>query len=197
MYGEVPESFYDNNNFPVDKDHDGKVWCMTSNADHIARSKVLYHPAVIEKKKEGILLCVQERQQHEVRLITDNNLTIEVNKDTVVKIKEMVNAVADVSNLREIDILEHATMEMFEKVNAPLLTAFYKYRVQQDLKLKVEIPAKGNVQKINDGEVNRQSKGLFLIQLCHNVRSLNTIYDTPVIHVIEVPIMVIISPHVV
>ena len=69
--------------------------------------------------------------------------------------------------------------------------------MQQDLKLKVAIPAKGNFQKISDGEVNRKSKGPFLIQLCHNVRSLNTIYDIPVIPGIEVPIMEFIPPHVV
>ena len=75
-HGEVPELFYDDNDYPVDKDHDGNIWRLTSNADHLTRSKVLYHPTVIENKKEDILICVQARQQHQVRLITESNLTI-------------------------------------------------------------------------------------------------------------------------
>ena len=68
-------------------------------------------------------------------------MTIEMNKDAVLKLKEVVNAVTDVSNLEEKEILELATLDMFDKVKAPLLTVFYKCRVLQDLKLKLPIPA--------------------------------------------------------
>ena len=60
--GEVPESCYDENDYPVDKDHDGKIWRLRSNADHLTRSKVLYHPIVIQKKMKDILICVQARR---------------------------------------------------------------------------------------------------------------------------------------
>ena len=48
--GEVYEKFYDDLNFPVDQDIDGGVWKLNSSADHLTRSKVLYHPTVIAKK---------------------------------------------------------------------------------------------------------------------------------------------------
>ena len=100
-HGEVPELFYDENDYPVDKDHNGKVWRLTSNADHLTRSKVLYHPTVIQKKTEDILICAQARHRHDFRLITESNLTIETNKNAALKLKEMVNAVTEVSHLEE------------------------------------------------------------------------------------------------
>ena len=48
--GEVTEQFYDDNNFPLDRDHRGEVWRLKSTADHLTRYKVIYHPTVIEKK---------------------------------------------------------------------------------------------------------------------------------------------------
>ena len=50
-YGEVNEGFYDNNSLPLDRDHDGVMWCLTSNTDHLTRANVLYHPSVISKEK--------------------------------------------------------------------------------------------------------------------------------------------------
>lgn len=46
-HGEVSEDFYKINNFPVDRDHEGNTWHLRSAADHLTRSKVLYHPTVI------------------------------------------------------------------------------------------------------------------------------------------------------
>ena len=31
--GEVPEQFYDDKNFPLDRDHRGEVWILKSTAD--------------------------------------------------------------------------------------------------------------------------------------------------------------------
>ena len=36
--------------FPLECDHDGNIWHLKSSADHLAHSKVLYHPTVIAKK---------------------------------------------------------------------------------------------------------------------------------------------------
>ena len=120
-----------------------------------------------------------------------------MNKDAVLKLKEMVNQVTDVSIMDESMILHHATLEMFDKVKAPLLAAFYKCRVLQDLKLKIPIPAKGNCKKVNEGSVDKKTKGPFLIKLCHDIRSLHTIYETPEMPEMEVPDMEIIPPYVV
>ena len=53
--GEVSEKFYDDLNFPVDQDIDGGVWKLNSSADHLTRSKVLYHPTVIAKKGKSYI----------------------------------------------------------------------------------------------------------------------------------------------
>ena len=49
--GEVNEYFYDENNFPVDKDYSGNKWFLKSNSDCLTRSKVSYHPTVVQKKQ--------------------------------------------------------------------------------------------------------------------------------------------------
>ena len=47
--GEGPEPFNDDHGFPLDMDHAGKTWRLKSSADHMTRSKVLFHPSVITK----------------------------------------------------------------------------------------------------------------------------------------------------
>ena len=47
--GEVSEKFYDEHHFPKDSDQKGKIWILNSSADHLTRSKVLYHPTVVLK----------------------------------------------------------------------------------------------------------------------------------------------------
>ena len=195
--GEIPESFYDDNDYPLDKDHDGNIWRLTSNADHLTRSSVLYHPLVVQKKSDDIRICVNTRHQHDIRLITESNLTIEMNKDAVLKLKEMINQVKDISSMDDSALLHEATLEMFEKIKAPLLSAFYKCRVLHDLKVKIPIPAKGNCKKINDGVLDKKTKGPFLIKLCHDIRNLHTIYETPEMPEKVTADMDIIPPYVV
>ena len=50
--GQVAEKLFDDLGFPMDADHSGIIWKLTSNVDHLTRSKVLYHPSVVEKKKD-------------------------------------------------------------------------------------------------------------------------------------------------
>ena len=84
-----------------------------------------------------------------------------MNKDAVVQLKEMVHTITDVSNVAKKEMLELATLEMFDKVKAPLLIDFYSCRVQQYLKLKLPIAAKRTFKKLNEGQVDKKSKGPF------------------------------------
>ena len=59
--GDVVEEFYDDCSFPLDYDHDGNIWKLRSNADHLTSSKVLYHPSVVAKKNEDIRLSVEAK----------------------------------------------------------------------------------------------------------------------------------------
>ena len=50
---------------------------------------------------------------------------------------------------------------MFDKLKVPDLTAFYRCRVQVDLKNKYVCPAKGTVIKVRAGEVDKNLVVLF------------------------------------
>ena len=70
-YGEISEIFYDNCKFPLNKDHDGNVWHLISTADHLIRSKALYHPTVISKKQDLILVCMEAKNQKQGKHLDD------------------------------------------------------------------------------------------------------------------------------
>ena len=82
---EVTEEYYNENNYPLDKDKHGCIWRLNSNADHLRRSKVLYHPAVIAKKNSDIRLCLEAKTSKELRAYEDAKTLYEMNKDTEVK----------------------------------------------------------------------------------------------------------------
>ena len=84
--GEVSEEYYNENNYPLDKDKGGNIWRLNSKADHLTRSKVLYHPAVIAKKNSDIRLCLEAKTSKELRAYEDAKTLYEMNKDTEVKL---------------------------------------------------------------------------------------------------------------
>ena len=135
-HGEVPESWFEDNDFPLDKDHDGNVWRLCSNADHLTRSKVMYHHAVLSRKNEDIRICLHAKQSIENRLQVESNEYIELNKDCELKLTAMIALNTDVLSLSKEEVMQKATMTMFETLNAPLVQAFYRCRVQEDLKQK-------------------------------------------------------------
>ena len=52
--GNIGEDFYDENEFPLDSDKDGKTYILNSVKDHLCRSKIMYHPKILADKKELI-----------------------------------------------------------------------------------------------------------------------------------------------
>ena len=44
--GYISEEFFDKNDFPVDKDLDGNEYPLTSVADHMVRSKIMWHKKI-------------------------------------------------------------------------------------------------------------------------------------------------------
>ena len=81
-YGEVSEELFNANEFPLDCDHDGNIWHLKSSADHLTRSKVLYHPTVIAKKQEVILQCMAAKNTKEMKAMDEaNDVLLELNKD--------------------------------------------------------------------------------------------------------------------
>ena len=45
--GEILEFFYDQRGFPVDLNLNGNQYVLTSQADNMIRSRVLYHPTIL------------------------------------------------------------------------------------------------------------------------------------------------------
>ena len=89
-HGEVCEQFYDEKFFPLDSDHAGNIWRLNSNADHLTRSKVLYHPSVVAKKNDDIRLCVLTETSKEIKSYEDANALVEIKKDAELKLKHII-----------------------------------------------------------------------------------------------------------
>ena len=158
--GEISEQYYDDNHFPLDKDHRGTVWRLKSNADHLTRSKVLYHPSIIAKNNEDIRLCVESQTSKEVKVYQDAKAMYEVNKDLCIKLLAIVQDNLNQGNMDTVPALTLCTLEMFERVKVHALTAFYRCRMQSDLKMKFVCPAKGTIDKVRAGEVDKKQRSL-------------------------------------
>ena len=188
-YGEVSEDFFNTNDFPLDSDHDGNIWHLKSTADHLTRSKVLYHPTVIAKKQEVILQCMAAKNTKAMKAMDEANDVLELNKDCENALINMVKGTKDCKDMSTIDILSDTSMIMFAGQRAPLLSSFYKCRFQTDLKKKIVLPSKGNMEKIDNKEKDKKTDGPFLIQLAFNSRSLPIIGEVPTLAPIEIPTM--------
>ena len=60
---------------------------LKSDADHLTRSKVLYHPSVIAKKNEDIRLCLEAQTSKEIKIYENAKCIFEANKDFEAKLK--------------------------------------------------------------------------------------------------------------
>lgn len=59
MFRFISESFFDENNFPLDKNREGNVWRINSTTDHLTCLNIFYHPSVVAENKEEIRLCCE------------------------------------------------------------------------------------------------------------------------------------------
>ena len=55
------ENFY-RHDFPINKDADGYQYPLKSKADHMVRSKVLYHPNCVKENKDAIESITTSRE---------------------------------------------------------------------------------------------------------------------------------------
>ena len=120
-----------------------------------------------------------------------------MDKDTESKLYEFVAEVYDISNLNKLEVLDQVSLQMFDTVNANLCEAFYRCRFQVDMKSTISVPDKGSAKKVDEGIVDKKTKGPLLIKLCYDVRNCPTVCETPVMTVMETPRMDIKAPHVV
>ena len=159
----------------------GTVWLLKSNADHLSRSKVLYHPTVIQKRKDDIKMCLDAQARKARSQYDDAVKVLELNSDCEAEIiKKLQITLADTIPQNDIRI-DMANIEVFDKLLVKHLSAFYKCRVQEDLKEKIKLPSKGNLSKVLQNEVDKSSNGPFLIKLCDDVKSLPVIAKMPLL----------------
>ena len=136
-FGEVREAFYDKNDFLVDKYNDCKVWRLSSTADHLTRSKVVYHPSVIAREKEDIRIWLQAKTTNQMKIYQDSMSVIDMNKDCGVKVIDLAVKGTREFSEDKFDMLSQATIQMFDLQKAGYLVVFYRVRVQEDLNGKI------------------------------------------------------------
>ena len=157
--GEVNEKFYQDHDFPLDADQDGNVWTLNSDADHLTRSKVMYHPSVIEKKANDIKLAMQSKIAKAEKRFQDATNLIELNKDCEkVMLRYLTTYIGREARMEDLSML---TLEITEKINATLLGAFYRCRIQKDLTDKVVLPIKGTAKRVRNNELTKKQMVLF------------------------------------
>ena len=183
--GEVSEKFYDEMGFPVDCDKKGTTWLLKSNADHLSRSKVLYHPTVVEKRKEELRICseaiskkVTDEYEAAVKVF---ELNIDCEKEIISKMVNLLNS----SVTREDVSVDMASLEVFDKLKVKHLSAFYRCRVQEDLYERIKLPSKGNINKVITSQVDKTTNGPFLIKLCFDVKTLPVVAKRPILKRID------------
>ena len=96
----------------------------------------------------------------------------EMNINAENRLKQIIVVATDILSLTKYEIFSHCTLEMFEKLTPPLISAFYRYRVQMNLKDKSVFSNRGTVDKVISVEEDRKTKGPYLIRLCLNSVSL-------------------------
>lgn len=79
---------------------------------------------------------------------------------------------------------------MFENLNAPKLSAFYKSRFVADLTTKLILPSKYTAVKVRAGELDKKI-GPFLLQLVFEAKYSPLIGTVPILLQIELPKMYI------
>ena len=109
--------FYDDNDYPLDRDHEGNIWKLRSDADHLTRSKVMYHPAVVAKKNEDIRMCVEAQTSKARKTYEDAKCLFEVNKDVEVVLMNEIQSKLTEAGCNSAPSLALCTLEMFNKLN--------------------------------------------------------------------------------
>lgn len=191
---EVSEKFYENHNFPLDTDQNSGIWKLNSSADHLTRSKVLYHPTVITKKREEMRLSKVAEKNKLQKVYDDAVAVYKLNKDYEAEITKILQSnVVDEVDKDNITI-PMASLELFDKLKVKHLPVFNRCRLQEDLMQKIKIPQKGNLQKVTKDEADKTTNGPFLIQLCMNVKSVQVVTDNPILPEVEVVVEEVAPP---
>ena len=106
----------------------------------MTRSKVLYHPTVVQKKRYEIQSCKEalvkknsEKYQDALKVFATN---IDCEKEIIKMLQKDLGSAIPLEQIT----LDMATISTFDKMLARYCVAFYRVRVQEDLTIKVKLP---------------------------------------------------------
>ena len=94
---------------------------LNINADHLTRSKVLYHPSVVENKQEDIILCLASSISKGSTLYQDATTVFELNKDCEVKLLVMIREQLPDIVAPDSVTVSLTTLEILNKLRGPHL----------------------------------------------------------------------------
>ena len=168
--GYISEEFFDHHDFPIDEDTDGYQYLLKSKADHMVRSKGLYHPNCVKEKKDSIESIISSKETRWLaKVLIAKKIEID-NKECEKHLLTKLGLPVDtpVTN----NVFHDTTIQMFDEPNSNLLFAFIKIREVTDLMEPLYRPNKGTLDDVLAGKKDKKG-GPFLIQYAFDVRDKN------------------------
>ena len=183
--GEILEQFYDDKEFPLDFDKNGKLYRLNSNANNMTRSSVLYHPSILQNKRETIKKANDLINSDQTKALIDAEQLFVTNKECEDKLVQLV--LPGSTDSFSIQIAQEITIEMFHKCSALLLCAFIKVRLLNNLLDTYMMPLKGKPGLVRSGLTDKNTKGPFMIALAYQARLKPIVGTVPTLPPIETP----------
>lgn len=78
--GYISEQWFEDRSIPVDVDAQGNQWLLRSEADHLRRSKVLYHPTIIQAHKDKVTMSLNKINDNKISVHSEAKRELELNK---------------------------------------------------------------------------------------------------------------------
>lgn len=189
----IPESYFDELEFPVDQDLSGNVWPLTDDkAIVFRRAQPLTSRISMQQKQALLVKNLEDRRQNRSQSFQQAREILLMNSQCVEALLKVGNkeASSDPSVIKDLDL------HTISKIKSKLLECFVRVRVQPaDLTEKWKAPAKGNEKKIGEGKNCMQTGQQFLIQQVKNLASSPVIGRIPTdLPPIEIPILSTAKP---
>ena len=151
--GKILESFYDQRGFPVDFYLNGNQYVLTSQADNMTRSRVLYHPTILRDKGAKIKQIIGTRNSAQEKLLSNAGQLLVLNKECEAKIVDLI--LPESKRAYSQDHFKLVTIDILYKYSASLPSFFIKVKSLKDLTEKVILPIKGKVEDVRSGVVDK------------------------------------------
>ena len=94
------------------------------------------------------MTCMESTRIEQMKVLDEAKVTLELSRDCERAIMLLVRSNEALDGDKIISAMSRATLEMFDKKRAPLLTEFYKIRFKTDITTKLSLPNKGTVAKV-------------------------------------------------